>query len=223
MFFGSARGITGAWGGGHGDGNVPDFHPDRSGRLPIEVMAQQNGWPLQPDLPYYEDGSPIDLSGGPFAPQQWRPNPPVVHGRAGYWSFWALTVTARTRGNAWRPYALTFLQAGGELPYVHVYPESWRASITSVVPEVHLESSDFNDRYAVFAKDAQTVYGLLNPRAMQQLLQAPPLDEIWTAGQFVCIARVDPHHSAALATHLDLLTGIAGGIPSSLYERDISD
>ncbi|WP_153504418.1 DUF3137 domain-containing protein [Cumulibacter manganitolerans] len=219
MFFGSARGITGNWGRRYGEGNVPEFRPDRAGRLPIEAMAQHNGWELSPEMPRYDDGTPIDLSGGPLAPQQWRPNPPIVHGQAGYWHFWALTVTARTRGDAWRPYAVTFLQVAGLLPYVHVYSESWRASVTSVMPEVDLESGEFNDRYAVFAKDAQTVYGLLNPRAMQQLLDAPPLDEVWTAGQFVCIARVDPHHSAALAAHLDLLTGIAGGIPSSLFER----
>lgn len=221
MFFGNLRGITGAWGGRHGDGNVPEFRPDHQQHTPIGLMAEQNGWQILPQMPAYDDGTSIDLSGGPFAPGSWRPEPPVIAGQAGYWPFWALTVTARTRADAWRPYAVTFMQLGGVLPYVHVYPESWRASVTSVVPEVHLESGEFNDRYSVFAKDAQTVYGLLNPRAMQALIEAPPFDEIWTAGQFVCICRVDPHHAEALGAHLSLLTSIAGGVPSSLYERDL--
>lgn len=220
MFFGSARGITGAWGNNREGGNVPEYRPERHGRTPIEQMAAQNGWAVLPKMPSYDDGSHLDLSGGPFAPQQWHPASDVVRGQAGYWPFWALTVTARTRGDAWRPYALTFMQLGGLLPYVHVYPESFRASITSVTPEVNLESGEFNDRFAVFAKDAQTVYGLLNPRAMQALIEARPVDELWTAGQFLCISRVDPHSAEALGEHLTLLTTIAGGVPSSLYERD---
>ncbi|WP_106850202.1 DUF3137 domain-containing protein [Blastococcus sp. Marseille-P5729] len=220
MFFRSARGITGSWGHNAYGSNVPEYRPQHRGRTPIEQMAAQNGWAVLHQMPAYDDGSPIDLSGGPFAPGHWHPGADVVHGQAGYWHFWALTVTARTRGDNWRPYAVTFMQVGGVLPYVHVYPEGWRASLTSVMPEVHLESGEFNDRFATFARDAQTAYGLLNPRAMQTLIDSPPLDEIWTAGQFVCAARVDPHCAETLGAHLTLLTTIAGGVPSSLYERD---
>lgn len=209
----------GGYGGGHGEANVPEYRPERVYRTPIEEMAKQNGWQLGP-MPSYEDGSAIDLSGGPFAPGYWHPNEPVVHGQAGYWPFWALTVRAMTRAGEWRHYAVTFMQLAGVLPYVHVYPESWRASVTSVVPEVDLESGEFNDRFSTFAKDAQTVYGLLNPRAMQAMIESPPLDELWTAGQFVCLCRVDGHNAETLGAHLNLLTAIAGGVPSSLYERD---
>lgn len=231
MHFGSARWVTGSFGrrGGRGrygrygqygtDGNVPQFRPDSSPRTSLSHMAEVNGWAQLGGLPTYEDGTALDLSGGPFAPRQWNVVPPVVEGRAGHWAFWASTVTAMTRGASVRPYALTIMQIGGVVPYVHVYPEAWRASITSVTPEVHLESGLFNDRFATFADDPQTVYGLLNPRAMQLLLDSPPVDEIWTADQFVCIARVDPHHAEALGAHLNLLTSIVGGIPSSLYER----
>lgn len=198
---------------------MPEFLPDDEARTTLQQMAELNGWSVLAAMPTYDDGTGLDLRGGPFAPGRWSASPPIVQGRAGYWAFWAMTVTAMTRGSQWRPYALTFLRLDGAVPYVHVYPEAWRASVTSVTAEVHLESGIFNDRFATFADDPRTVYGLLNPRTMQMLLDSPPVDEIWTAGEFICIARVDPHHGEALGEHLNLLTSIAGGIPSSLFER----
>ncbi len=199
--------------------NVPHYRQDRHATTSLSEMARSNNWQLLQTMPAYDDGSALDLSGGPFAPGRYTPIPPIVQGQAGYWVFWAATVRAMTRGAQMRPYALTFMQLSGLVPYVHVYPESWRASITSVTPEVHLESGLFNDRFATFSDDPQSVYALLNPRAMQMLIDSPPIDEIWTAGQFVCISRVDPHHGEALGAHLTLLTAIAGGIPTSLFER----
>lgn len=242
MIFGGGSGRWAAGGGGWGprgrrggrrygrgggwddDGftsNVPQFRSGTPGHTSLAQMAQSNGWSLLQEMPRYEDDTPLDLSGGPFAPNRYTPMPPIVQGQAGYWTFWALSVNAMSRGAQWRPYALTFMQLAGVVPHVHVYPESWRASITSVTPEIHLESGLFNDRFATFANDPQTVYGLLNPRTMQMLLDSPPVDEIWTRGQFVCISRIDSHNGETLGAHLNLLTSIAGGIPSSLFERDI--
>lgn len=240
VFGGSARWLTGGgmgpgggrrWGnrnrrdGGWDQdgvaGNVSEFRAHHTGGTPLAQMAHSNGWSLLQSMPTYEDGTDLDLSGGPFAVGRYHPIPPIVQGQAGYWTFWALSVSAMTRGAQWRSYALTFMQLGGAVPFVHVYPEAWRASITSVTQEVHLESGAFNDRFATFAKDAQTVYGLLNPRTMQLLLDSPPVDEIWTAGQFVCISRIDAHHGEALGAHLNLLTSIAVGVPSSLFERGL--
>lgn len=235
MFGGSARWLTGGgWGAGRWgpDGrrrrgryrpdpyrsNVPEYRDEALGGTSLETIARTNGWSLLPVMPAYEDGTALDLSGGPFAPGQYTPAPPIVQGRAGYWTFWASTVNAMTRGAQLRPYALTFMQLGGAVPYVHVYPEAWRASITSVTPEVNLESGLFNDRFATFADDPRTVYGLLSPRTMQLLLDSPPVDEVWTAGQFVCVSRIDAHSGETLGAHLNLLTSIAGGIPSSLFE-----
>ena len=107
MFFRSARGITGNWNRGYGEGNVPEYRPQSVGWTPIEEMARQNRWSLLGELPRYDDGSPLDLSGGPFAPRQWRPNPPVVQGQAGYWQFWALTVTGQpARSATWRRWSV---------------------------------------------------------------------------------------------------------------------
>lgn len=230
MFGGSLRWITGGAGRGRhrrrgwdvtaGGSNVPEFQARTDGRTALTAMASSNGWSLLEAMPRYDDGTAIDLSGGPFAPGRYSPIPPIVHGRAGYWTFWATSVSAMSRGAQWRPYALTFMQLGGSVPYLHVYPESWRASVTSLTPEVHLESGHFNDRFATFADDPRTVYGVLNPRAMQVLLDLPPVDELWTAGRFLCVSRVDPHHAEALGAHLHLLTTIAGGIPSSLFDHD---
>lgn len=230
MFGGNLRWVGGGGFGSHGnrkrhrargafDSSVPTFGMSTVGRTSLMDMARANSWSVLKRMPAYEDGTPLDLSGGPFAPGHYAAVPPIVQGQAGYWRFWATSVEAMSRGAERRLYALTFMQLGGAVPHVHVYPESWRASITSVTPEVHLESGQFNDAFATFASDPRAVYGLLNPRTMQLMLQSPPIDEIWTAGQFVCVSRIDAHHGEALGAHLNLLTSIAGGIPSSLFER----
>jgi len=219
----------GGFGGGYGRrrgryrggawGEMPQFRGrDDIDPRSIAVMAQSNNWAIYDALPRMADGSAIDISGGPFAPGQWVPYPPIVAGIAGRWSFLAFTVSAETRGGNTQAYAVTLMTMPGPLPYVHIYPETWRASATSVTHEVNLEYGEFNDRYAVFSKSPETVYSVLSPRTMQQLLNLPPLDEIWTAGPNVCLARIDQHNIETLDTHLRVLTCAAGDMPSSAWE-----
>lgn len=192
-------------------------------RTSIAVMAASNGWQVTDRLPGDEYGNLLDINGGPFAPGLWNAVPPIVLGRAGYWDFVACTVSAMTRAREWRMNAATIMTLPGPVPPVHVYPESWRASVTSVVPEVHLESSVFNDRFSVFAQQPSAVYHVLSPRAMQLLIDLPPFDEVWTRGRLLCIARIDPHNVEALDTHLRVLTTIAGDMPSSAWEPQLPE
>lgn len=228
--FGGGFGFGGGYGGGYGGGwnrkgrwgaggDAPQFgsRDDLDSRS-IALMAQSNNWPVYDALPTLADGSLIDISGGPFAPNQWQASPPIVSGVAGRWSFLAFTVAAQTRGANWQEYAVTLMTMPGPLPYVHIYPETWRASATSVSQEVHLEYGEFNARYAVFSKSPETVYSVLSPRTMEQLLELPPLDEIWTCGPNVCLARIDRHNIETLDTHLQILTRAAGDMPSSAWE-----
>ncbi len=215
---GGRRGFSLTSGIGYGNaGNVPEYSV-RGGGIPIDVMAITNRWQVVDALPTGADSRPLTFDGGAFAPGQYEPSGPVVLGQAGYWNFVACTIIATTRGGDRRPYALTAMQFPGVLPYVHIYPESWRASATSLSPEVHLESGEFNDKYSVFSDSARTVYQLISPRSMRYLIGQPPLDELWTAGQSLCICRVDPHNAAVLGAHLSTLTTLAGDIPSSAWD-----
>lgn len=199
---------------------MPVYQPAQPSADPgsLVAMAQSNQWPLAHDLPALPDGRPVDISGGPFAPGRWRVAPPVALGRAGHWPFFATNIAAMTRAGEWATYAVTAIMLPGPLPYVHCYPESWRASATSVVPEVHLEYGEFNHRFATFAKDPRTAYAVLSPRTMQALVDTPPLDELWTAGPQVCLARLDGHAATTLDAHLRLLTVCAGDMASSAWE-----
>lgn len=204
-------------GGQSGYSQMPEFAKQSYGP-PIEEMARTNGWQLTNALPTEADGQPMRFDGGAFAPEQYWLSGPVVLGQAGYWNFLACTIVARTRGGDQRPYALTAMQFPGALPYVHIYPESWRATVSSLTPEVNLESGEFNDRYSVFSDSARTVYQLISPRAMRYLIEQPPFDEIWTAGRWLCICRVDSHNADVLGAHLSTLTTLAGDIPSSAWD-----
>lgn len=227
---GGFRGGYGGFGGGYGGrrgrgygrsgwGDTPEFRGrDDIDPRSIAIMAQSNNWTIYDALPTMADGSPVDIAGGPFAPGKWAAYPPIVAGIAGRWAFLAFTVSAQTRGGNMQAYAVTLMTMPGPLPYVHIYPETWRATATSVTQEVNLEYGEFNDRYAVFSKSPETVYSVLSPRTMQQLLELPPLDEIWTAGPNLCLARIDPHNIDTLDAHLRILTHAAGDMPSSAWE-----
>lgn len=203
---------------GYGGSQMPNYSPPRSSGTPLEAMAAANGWRAASHWPVAANGAPVPISGGPFAPERFHPMPPVVTGQAGYWPFVAATVQAMTRAGEYRPYAVTAMQFPGELPYVHIYPESWRATATSVTAEVHLESGEFNDRFSVFSDSPRTVYQLISPRAMRYLIEQPPLDELWTSGNSLCVSRVDPHSAEVLGAHLTTLTTLAGDIPSSAWD-----
>lgn len=199
--------------------NMPQFRGrDERDTTSIAAMAEANGWTVADGIPTMSDGSPFELSGGPIAGEQWRPQPPVVSGTAGYWPFLAMTAGVRTRSGSWNSYAITAMRMPGRLPAVHIYPESWRATVTSVTQEVNLEFGEFNDRYSVFSATPQAVYAVLSPRTMQLLLTMPPFDEIWTAGPNLCVARIDSHNVDALNTHLQVLTTAAKDMPSSMWD-----
>lgn len=213
------------WGGGRrrGVGGYGNSMPQFSGReerdmTSIATMAAANGWTVGDGIPTMADGSRIELAGGPIAGEQWRPQPPIVTGTAGYWPFVAMTAGVRTRSGSWTSYAVTAMMMPGRLPAVHIYPESWRATVTSMTPEINLEFGEFNDRYSVFSANPQAVYAVLSPRTMALLLTLPPFDEIWTAGPNLCVARIDPHNVNTLNTHLQMLTTAAKDMPSSMWD-----
>lgn len=210
--------MYGGW-GSHGNWNsrMPEFrgHQDDGS---LVAMAQANNWRIDSALPTMADGTRIDISGGPFVTGFWQSTAPVVVAQAGYWPFVAFTATTRTRGGDQAAYAVTAMAMPGPMPYVHCYPESWRARATSVTPEVDLESGQFNDAFAVFAQDARTAYSVLSPRTMEAFVHSPPVDELWTAGSQLCLCRIDPHSAATLNAHLQLLTRCAADIPTSTWE-----
>jgi hypothetical protein len=127
----------------------------------VEEFARDNGWS-------YEDRGWRPL----------RPGPP----------YWAASNAACThvvsgthRGDEFVAYEynhqaqVVSIKLPLALPFVEVRPQGLEGGTTVTVPNVTLESEDFNDRFWVHADDAKFASDFLHPRLMRDLLLAPPL------------------------------------------------
>lgn len=132
------------------------FHPRA-----VAAFARGNGWsyeergwrPLRPGPPYWSAGSAACAH--------------VITGTSGGEAFVAYEYAHQAQ--------VVSIKLPMSLPLVEVRPQGLAGGTSVTMPNVALESEEFNRRFWVHAEDPKFASDVMHPRMMRELLSAPPI------------------------------------------------
>ena len=193
------------------------YQADKKRRAALQAFALSNGWTYSAA----DDSWCNRFAGSPFGDGDHRRSRNVLQGQHNGVPMVAFDYSYEThstdsKGNrttTTHRYAVCALQLPAPLPLLELSPESVLTRVAGAlgVPDIELESEDFNRRYRVKAHDRKFAYDVLNPRTMQALLSRPAqhmrlldVDAIcWENGRLAPVELI-----ARLSTLQTLITGI---------------
>lgn len=121
---------------------------------------------------------------------------------------------------SWRWFGCALAQHNGKWPELRVTRERLvdRAAQTLGLPDIELESEDFNRTYVVQCSDAKFATDLLDPQMMEFILGTEGLVDFATKGRFVLATTAQLETADAMVGLLGVIEGFVRRVPPLVWD-----
>jgi hypothetical protein len=120
----------------------------------------------------------------------------------------------------WQWFACALVQHNGKWPTLRVTRERLldRAAQTLGLPDIELESEEFNRTYLVQCEDPKFATDLLDPQMMEFVLGTKGLVDIQTKGRFLLVTTNQVETAEAMVGLLGVAEGIVARVPPLVWD-----
>jgi hypothetical protein len=189
----------------------------------MPIVAAEAGLQFSEFDPFNSTAVPFPLfregEGRRIKNLMWRDQP----GLPRVFEYGYFTVYRDKNGNTyqrWHWFACALAQHNGRWPEVHITRERFvdRVAQTFGVPDVELESEDFNRTFRVECDDRKFATDLLDPQMMEFLLGTQGLVDVHTKGRFVLVTS-GPLQAPAMIGLLGVAEGFVARVPATVWDQ----